>query len=236
MTRHVRFGYVDGRKFFDGVAALGRKTYVEDIFRKPPATKDLVLHPERYYDAKAGPAARDVDPILDALAKVREEWGGQRPKFGELELRASFGDFVDRKEVDAVAPRLLGGKTLVLTPKDSPGSKIVAFLVLQTDGPETASKLTGLFAKLSRAKEERMKEGAMRIVKAERAALKTKSGAPNERTRSTVEVRGQTIMVVDVIARLGEYVIEVLYSVEEATDDELVEHVDRIVEMLKEKK
>ncbi len=232
LTASLRFAYVDGRLFFDRLAAAGRKTTVGEVFRAPPASKDVLLHPERYADPKAAPAARDLQALFDAVARDHEGWRSQRIKTGEFELRAAFGDFVEKKRLDPVLPRAAGGMTLALSRRD----QMRAFAVIQMDTPENASRLAELLGALTRSKEARLKEGKIRITKCDRKELKTKGGLKNECTRMTVDADGEEVLVADAIAVLDEFVIEVLYSNCEAADEELAGHLDRIRAYLKEGK
>jgi len=230
----LRAPYIDGRRFFDGLAASGKKTFLEDVFAKAPTSMNVILHPERYYDPTAGPAGRDVTVILDEIAKARSEWVSRKMKIGELEIRTSFGDFVDQREVAGVSSHVIGGQAVVVGPED--GSKMMVVLVLETDTVATASKFFDLFAKLSRAKEERMKEGVIRIVKADRVPLKEVSGASTELTRMTIQAGPQTVRTSDVVAVSGPWVLEVLHSNVEASDGDISGILKRILEFLKTEK
>jgi len=232
---YVKFGYIDGRAFFEGLAATGRKTYVEDVFAKPPATKDVILHPARYYDPKARPAARDLKPLWDALRKDFDGWSTDTPSIGEFELRSAIGDFVERKALDAAMARLVGGGALSATPKDAPGSKMVVVLVSQSESGEAASALHDLFEATLKSKDERMKEGAIRITKAEYGTLKTKGGWRTTLARKTIVAAGQEVPVVDALVTVGDFTVEVLYSNEGIADDEMSKRVQSIAEWLERK-
>lgn len=70
-----RFEYLDGRRFFDALAASGRTTYVEDVFNRPPATKDVILHPASYYDPKAPVPDEGFAPFFREFASSYRGWG-----------------------------------------------------------------------------------------------------------------------------------------------------------------
>jgi WD40 repeat protein len=226
-----RAPYIEGRKFLDGLAASGKKNYVEDVFSKAPASMDVILHPERYYDPAKRREMRDLGELFDDLAKRQPGWASTKVRVGELEVRTSFGDFVDAREVKEVSTHLIGGQAVVVQTES--GSQMAVFLILEADSPVTASKLGDLFGKLTRAKEERLKEGTIRILKAARAPLATKAKVANELTRMTIQAGPQTVETSDAIAIQGEWVVEVLHSNMQSSDEEIASTLDRIFEFLK---
>ncbi len=233
LTLNLQFSYIDGRKFFDALAAGERKTYVEDVFKTPPVDKDVFLHPETYYAPRKKAAARELKALWEEVGKEREGWVPQKIRMGEHELRASFGDFVDKDKVSVAVKALVGGEMLMLQPKDLSGSKLVGILIVQMETAAAAESFLGLFDELMRAKDARMKEGDIRIVKADYAPLKLKGDVKNSRARKLVAFHGQEVTVADVTAVVGEFVLEVLYSNEEVTDEALAKDLDRVIDFLK---
>lgn len=234
LSTYTQAAYLDGRKFFDAQAASGHKTYVDDVFTRAPESMDVILRPERYYDPKAARSKRDCSALFDELAKGWPDLRATKQKVGQLEVRSSFGDFVDPKQVEAASGHITGGQALILAADD--GSKMVVFMVLELDERASAAKLGELLGQLSRAKEKRLTQGNIRITKVNRGPLKAAEGATSELTRMTVQVGDQSVLASDVVGVLGPWVIEELHSNDEASDEKITGNLNRIIDFLKSEK
>lgn len=229
-----RFGYIDGRLFFEGLARTGRKTYSDDVFKSPPVRKEVILHPETYYIPRAEVAAvKDLKPLWDSLGQFGEGWSRLVRNMGEMELRAAFGPYVDGKLLDALAPHLLSGQALLLTPKDAPNSSTIVFLILQMDNPESAARIYDMSVTFLKTKDEKMKEGQIRIARSEYASIKTKASLRNTVSTKTVLAGAHEIPTRTLLGEIGSYMVEVDYINQKVDDKELAGSLEAIYAFLR---
>lgn len=227
---HLIFGYVDGRKFFDALAGLGRPSYVDDVFRKPPASRDVILQPASYYEPKALRVAEDHTPFFKTFHAEREGWGFAVQNLGRVEMRAGIGSFLDEKETAFVLAHLVGGQMSTLS--DAREDRVLQVGVLGMTSEENAKTMYDLDLKISKAKDERMKEGMIRIVEAKYGELKTKSGVRHVFVRKKVSLGRRELSMCTGIGQVGTYVFETIYSNCEVTDEAAAADLDRIAAYL----
>lgn len=229
MTQSVKFSYIDGRAFFDGLVKSGKAGYVADAFAKPPAEKNGVLHPERFYAPGATAPVTDFEPAFEAFAApFKDDWLRQKGELDESVLRTVFADFVDAKSVEAALKGLLTSKTLALTPKATPGAKMAVLLLCRHKDAAAADRFRELSMALSRARDERLKEGAIRIAKSETKELKTPSGRAMTFVYKVVQAQGQEVGVRSALASFGPFHLEIQYTNEDTTEEALLQVVDKI--------
>ena len=235
MSSSLRFAYLDGRAFFDALEKSGRKTYVEDAFKNPPLKKNTLLKPETFYGG-GKEAAFNPAPAFDAAGKdYGEDWSRRTVEVDIGALRAAFGNFIDKEKVDAALKDVLDGQACILNPKDEPQSKFVAFAVLQTRDAAAARRIFDLSIELSKAKDQKLKEGRIRITKAEYAELPTPPGPPAALIRKTTSVQGQEVSAVSVLGTANEYEFEIIMTNEEIDDAQVKAIVERLVAALRQK-
>ena len=237
MTASLKLAYVDGRAFFDALEKTGRKTYVEDVFRKPPKSKVVIIKPDRYY-APPGAVAADFDPApaFDAFAKdFGPEWSRRTQELDHSMLRASFGSFIDAKKVDEVIDGMLEGRVFVLNPKNAPQDKIVAVALIQLRDAEAAKKMAEASIELSKAKDKKLAEGRIRITKAEYATAPLKEGGSFMRIRKSMSIQEQTIEVGSAVGAVGEFEFELILSNEEADDARVTAMIEALLGGLRKK-
>lgn len=232
MTHQFRWGYIEGKAFFDGLEKSGKKTFIEDVFRTPPASKAVILHPERYYDPKAAAQSRDLKPLWDELKKLYpEEWKPLVRDLDESQVRTGFGTFLDAKRVSECLKGFVGGQVLLFTS----GDRMVYLGVYQMESAAAAGRLYDALSDLGRAKDKKLTSGSIRITKSEYAQLKTTKPGRHESAFKIVEAMGSEIEVRMVTAEYDAYVIEILYSNEPAKDADLVDRVERMCGFLEKK-
>lgn len=220
LTASVRFAYIDGRSFFDVLSKSGRPGYVADAFATPPATKNEIHRPEGFYEPKKAVAAFDPAPAFDAVAdRIGREWSRSSSDVDAGMLRVAFGDFVEKKDVDAALKGLIDAKALVMQPKAAPGSRMLIVSLVRASDAEAARRLRDLSVALSKAKDGRMKEGAIRISASAYSTLKLEASPGNTFARKTIVFQGQDITVASLIGDVGAIQYELVFS-GEAPDDE----------------
>jgi hypothetical protein len=236
-TQSLKFAYLDGRAFFDGLAKTGKASYIADAFKNPPKEKNGILHPERFYEppAAAGPVT-DVEPVFEAFAApYKEAWSRNKSDIDESSLRTVFGDFVDAKAVDEALKTLVSARTIALTPKAAPGSRLAILLVGEHKDAAAAERFRDLSIALSRAKDERMKTGSIRIVKSETETIKTPAGHPLTLITKTLAVPGQEVVVRTACSARGGFNLEIIFSNAESTPEGIAGTVDQLWSVLKKK-
>jgi hypothetical protein len=236
MAASTKLAYVDGRAFFDALEKTGKPTYVQDVFRKPPATKAVLLKPERYYDPGKAGAEFDPGPSFDAFAKdFGAEWIQRALELDATTIRATFGDFLPKEEVEAALESIVQANLVILNPKREPQSKLVAAALLRMKDAPAAKKFVETGVRLSRAKDARMTSGALKVVKADYGKLALPEEIDHVLVRKWIEVQGQQVPVINVLGCLREFEFEIVLSNEEADDARLKAMVERLLEPLRKK-
>lgn len=225
----LKLAYVDGRTFFDALEKTGRKTYVQDVFRRPPAGKNVILKPERYYSPKASDSF-DPRPAFEAFARdFGPDWTRRSQELDSGTLRAAFGNFVDAKEADAAVKGVEEAHVFVLNPKRDPQGKMVIAAVVRAADAAAAKKLADLSVEVSKAKDKKFTEGVIKILKADYGAM---AGTGHTLIRKTMSVQDQEISMTLVTGTEGAFEFEVVFSNEEVDDARLKAMVGRLLEKL----
>lgn len=234
LTASLRLAYVDGRQFFDGLEKLGKPTYVADVFRSPPATKSALFKPERFYAPKEALPAFDTGPAFDAMAvDFGDGWIKTRADVDEGMIRAAFGDFVPKEDVDAALKGMVECKALVLQPKAAPQSKMVILSLVRAVDAESARRLRDVSLALSKAKDVRLAEGDLRITKAAYSTLKLEDCPGHSFSRKTVVYLDQTIEVASLVGDIGSVQFEIILSGEARDDAAILAMAARVIGGLK---
>lgn len=219
MQNHAaRFAYGNGLDFFTGLSKSGRAGFVDDVFKSPPKSKSVILHPETYFQpAKERRAAVDMEPFFEELSKSEtpEGWIGRVVKLDEAAFRAACGSFADPKKVDEACGEFLGGRVYV---RSKPNGSVVALAIMEAWDPDGAGRLMDLNMAVSKAKDERMKEGNLRIAESKVVDFKTEHADRVHCVQKTVVHGEQKIPVKSWMLLRGRFCIEALYSNTEVTD------------------
>jgi hypothetical protein len=233
-TAAIAFAYVDGCAFFTGLEKEGNKTFVADVFAKPPAKARVIMHPEEFYKPREMPKPPELKELWGEIEKDHEDgYRGRVASVSEAQMRAAVGGMADGAEARRAFADMAWGGALVLGDKETGQTRVVIVQVLQTTDDAAAKRLAAFLQGVTRTKDEKMKDGAIRILKAEYAAMSTDSVKEASWGRKTMSYQGQEFPVSDVIGAVGPYVIEVLHSnveVEEAGVKALVEKVGKALQ------
>lgn len=207
MSHSFRFAYVDGRHFFERLP----REYHREVFVTPPASKSQILHPEQYLEQPVASPTFDVGPLWTALEATRPEgWTGGRRVGDESALRAAFGEMLDPARVEPVVARIRASHFLA---SQAPGgTAVAAYGVYETDSPEAAAEFLALQEALSRAKDEKMTSGMIRVVSATYRPVEVPGADCAFHVEKRVEAMGQPLLVRSAIGAAGPFVLEVLHS------------------------
>jgi hypothetical protein len=82
LRESLLFPYIQGLTFVQGIQAAGGWAAVDDVFPKPPASTEQILHPDKY---AAGEAPLAVGLPADLATRLGTGW--------KVALEDSFGEF-----------------------------------------------------------------------------------------------------------------------------------------------
>ena len=99
LTETVVFRYRDGLRLVETVRRRGGARAVDELFRRPPASSEQVLHPEKY---AAGETAREA--LLDEGAFTQSGWTiAASTPLGEIGVRGLLLKSLGRREAESAA-------------------------------------------------------------------------------------------------------------------------------------
>ena len=110
LARETEFVYLDGSSFVRGLLESGTKA--DELFERPPATTEQVLHPRKY---RANEEGEDVASILGQIAFPARWAAGASNVLGELQLRTWLEDIGAGSEADSAAAGWGGDAYWLLT-------------------------------------------------------------------------------------------------------------------------
>lgn len=207
LSHSFRFAYVDGRRFFEGLP----REHHREVFLSPPTSKSEILHPEQYLGKPAGVQTLDVTPLWTALAAaLPAEWRGGQRVGDEAMLRAAFGEMLDPSRVEPVVARIRASHFLHARAPDN--GALAAYATYELESVEAAAAFLALQEALSRAKDEKMKEGAVRVLSATYSPLTVPGATSAFLVEKQVDAAGQQLVVRSAIGSAGAFVLEVIHS------------------------
>ncbi|HYF01707.1 MAG TPA: hypothetical protein VEJ18_22490 [Planctomycetota bacterium] len=227
-SHHVKFAYIEGRAFFEGLARSGKPTFVQDAFTRPPATKDDLLQPALYYAPARPPAAAfDVAPALKAFADgIPDQRVRQDGDIDRSILRTVFATLVEEKPMEEALAGYVQGRSVSMAAPD--GSRVSMMLVSRLRDAESARRFYDLSITLLKNKDEKMKEGQIRITEARYGRLEKLKDVEHTVATKNVALGGLDIEVRTFVGVLGEVALEITYSNETVSDDRIVEAVKAV--------
>lgn len=128
------FPYAEGLRFQQAaVARLGDTAFAE-VFRKPPANSQQVMHPEKYFDGIAAADARL--PALPGSGRYREIADAT---VGEFDHAILFEQYVDKEHSRPLAEHWRGGRMKLF--EDKKDKRVVMTYASVWDTSENARKV-----------------------------------------------------------------------------------------------
>lgn len=206
----LEFAYVDGRKFFDAVAAeRGADGLAEAVFGKLPASRRQVLEPARYLKPTAVATKLDMAPVWKALVAEHVGWGQVRRPLDLPTLRGAMAPLKDPERVGKALRTVIGAEVLVLHRAGGRQQLIIA--TCQHADDAAATRFARLNEDLTRAKDAQMKTGAVTIESANYEDLGVEA-APGVYAVKVVVAGAQRITVRVAMARVGRFTFEVIWQ------------------------
>jgi hypothetical protein len=117
---------------------------------------------------------------------------------------------------------------MFLTPRGERGVRLIYFAVYEMADAAGAAALFDLSVKVARARDERLKEGNMRIVRAEYGEVACAGADRTTRYVKTMMVSGREVAGQAAMAQARRFVLSVSFSDEPVT----VEELGRLLELM----
>ncbi|MCW5978222.1 MAG: hypothetical protein KIT09_09105 [Bryobacteraceae bacterium] len=135
------FPYTGGMRFQQAIVEkMGRKAFTE-VFRRPPATTQQVLHPEKYLDPVPVKA-----PDMPRLARANQYAQLAEGTLGEFDFSVLLRQFAGDDAAKRIAPRWTGGAYRFLEHRRN--KRTVLLHVSAWETPETAAEFFRLYRKV----------------------------------------------------------------------------------------
>lgn len=229
-TFGVRFPYVEGERFVTAVdAALGAEGR-SDLFKSPPRDLEVIASPGWHLDPESKPEVLyDLEPALDHFVERFDSsiWRARRLDLNSAQLTAGL-TMLDPEDVARIRGAVRGVRLAQLYPKADPQSKIALVAAFEFDTSESAAHFVEQSAKLSKLKEEAMREGVVRITESKTTPIKLPNGTgwlfETQMVNRDLEF---TVKSADI--RRGKIVIETTFSGDPPARSELEALLDELL-------
>lgn len=228
--------YHDGERFVAALHASGGDELVARAFRAPPPDAETILHPQWYLDPATRPAVlHDPEPALDLFVArfPAEAWTANRVSLQSAQLAASLA-LLPEDTVRRVTGSLRAARAVSLQPSADPNAKMVVLVVLEFEGEVAARAFVTAGHELGELKDEKMRQGILRITASEREELDV-PGLTGFRQRLAMVNGTLAFEVASVDAARGRLVVEALFSGEPIEDEELVELAGKLLDVVRRK-
>jgi hypothetical protein len=146
------FPYTAGLMFQQAVFEKSGKAAFAEVLRKPPASTQQVLHPERYFEGLA-----PTQPALPAMEGLNEYDNLTTGSVGELDFRILLQQYTDEKQAAALAPKWRGGTFDVLEHKKD--KHTVLRWAVEWETEEAAREFVRMYRKVLEGKWKQCKVG-----------------------------------------------------------------------------
>ncbi len=139
------FPYAQGMVFQQALMLKMGKAAFAEVFRRPPATTQEVLHPERYFEH-----AKRVRPTVPAFSSERNYRAFTDGELGELDNSILLRQYASDREAAAVAPEWRGGTFRLFEPKHQTREwrRMVLAYASEWSGPAQARRYFELYQKV----------------------------------------------------------------------------------------
>ena len=139
------FPYTQGMLFQHAVVEKLGTSGFSEVFRRPPATTQQILHPEKYF---AG--AKPPQPPLPELESRRAYRNFSDGEVGELDHAILLRQYAGEKQSAEISPAWKGGYYRLLENKSD--KRLVLAYASEWDSPEAAGAFFRLYRKVLRGK------------------------------------------------------------------------------------
>lgn len=222
----VASAYYDGERFVRTLHEKGGEKAVATAFRKPPRRQELIFHPQWYLDPESKPRnVYDFKPAIKDVVKRFDAsvWSSRELTATPAQLRAGLS-LLPKKDIDRALKNMKQNLLVSLYPTAAPGTKMVVVCLYEFASPTDARRFFATQEKLVRIKDKKMASGFVAIKKSSYKEIITSTwqGLYFEKEAA---VGPQTVKIYSAIAVHGPLGVEVLYSGQETTRDQIVETI-----------
>jgi len=219
----LSWAYYDGERFTAKMQAEHGEEGIARAYRTPPKSPAEIFHPEWYLDPASRPK---IDYDLDAGFAVLEEarggddWNATRQAINSAQIKTALA-LLPEEDVERFAAHILDSQFLSLVWKDPPGKHFIAGAVFVTDSHSETVFALAAEERLLKAKDEAMKNGALKILDASYTPLRD-GQVHGLFAKKTVQVQQQKMPVSTVVLAQDRLVVELAFSNVEVSQEEVV--------------
>lgn len=152
MRESLVFPYTSGLLFQNAIYKRDGKESFSEVFKKPPASTQQILHPEKYVEDVAPADPKTPEP--PHAKRYRELASGNVGEFDHSLLLRQYGE--DADEAAKIASHWRGGSYRLLEGKKDKNSHVLCYAV-KWDSSEMAHRYFGLYEKVLHGKWKAMK-------------------------------------------------------------------------------
>lgn len=225
----MQSAYYDGEKFVAAVHASGGEQAVAEALRNPPEEAELIFNPAWYIDPATRPKfSVDVKAGVKAFVAPypEESWLHTFSSPSRAQLAAALG-VLPPQDLNRILDSMRQKQIVVVQPRKDPASQMIVGSMFLFDTVESASFFMKAEQRVHELRDKEMSTGSVRVVSSEAEDV-SGNGWAGKKISKEISVPGDTVVAKTVFARQGKAVIELLWSVAEVTDAELVEATERM--------
>jgi hypothetical protein len=137
MRASLLFPYMQGLRFQEAVERKLGKEGFKEVYRRPPANSQEILHPEKYL-ANASVSNGVLLPTVVSTMKFHDVNAGT---IGEFDHAVLLEQFCSKAQAQALAPHWDGGAFRLLESKDAADKRTVLLYASKWDDPANARKM-----------------------------------------------------------------------------------------------
>lgn len=205
----IRFSYVDGRRFFEGLEELRPGVDLGDlVFASPPKTKEEVIYPERYGSQVEVAPAADLEPLWRKLRR-EDSWTEHRGKMEHGAVQSAFQGILEEDQVRPVLAGFVRGYSFNQI-QSGAEQKLLLTAIFECKDEQAAVDFARLNVELVKAKDAKMAGGLIQILESQYEELERPSGPKMTMARKKMKVGNLETAGFDATLPVGRFVVELV--------------------------
>jgi hypothetical protein len=216
--------YYDGEKFIRAINEEGGDSAVERAFREPPLDTEYIYNPSWFlHPEKRTFTQYNFESALDLFGRTfdEESWTSRKVDLMKPQLEAGMS-LLPEEDISRILKNLIKCRLIILNPKSAPASRMVAANFSESNSPAEAAFFSEANERLVKIKDEKMKEGVVRILSAKYDRIQHENWLGLYYAK-TINANGVQAKVTGILGRRDSLCLEVLFSGEEASREKLIE-------------
>jgi len=221
--------YYDGERFISAIHEKQGEEAIRKAFTQPPADFSLISNPEWFLNPDARPKTGvDLDTVFSCVEKKYDKavWNHALRTITQPQLKTALM-YLPEKTVQRIIRHMKANRVIVINPKAAPQSKMIVVGAYVFSSLSEAVHYIAASEKLVRIKDTKMKQGMIKIKNAVYEPVK-QSSWQGIYFRKTVTVMLNDIQIKSIVASSGPFCVEILYSNEDTTKENLVGLVNSV--------